>query len=998
MKNFRLKLSLIFFILIFPGFIIAQTKVTGVVTDAEEGLTLPGVTILEKNSGIGSITNIDGEYSITVPSNAILVFSYVGYASQEITVGSQTIINIQLNKQVELLDEIIIIGYGVQKKSDKTGAVSQVKAEDLSGGVVTDAIQTLQGKSAGVLISKKGGDPNEGFSVRIRGASGFETNTQPLYVVDGIQGVDPTTVAPEDIETFNILKDAASTAIYGSRGANGVIIITTKKGSADKFKVYFNTKVSADQVAKRYDILSADEIREYAQGLLEEAQIENPQYTIDSVFNDGGASTDWQDEIFRTGITQSYNLGFSGGTEKNSYYASITQADWEGVMKGTSKGRTIAKVNITQKALDDRLTLSGTISQTFEQNDYENYGKDDKGSFEGDNNWDKDDIIYQALTRNPTDPVYNEDGSYNKTQRVFNYENPVAVINEIENSREFKSFLGALRADVEIIEGLIGSANIGYIRDDYEELYFRPDGVFASADNGFGKRKYENTVKKSIDITGTYTKTIAQNHNLVTMIGYTWQEKEWGGFSAKAENAQSEYLGINNFKSLLDVKWGDIESWKKSQTLIGFFGRIQYNFNQKYYLSGSLRRDGSSKFGTDNVWGWFPTVAIGWSLHEEGFTQSLEWLDQLKMRLSYGVSGNQEFDPYQSVPAMNIAGVTIDPETGKEVLILEKSLAANSDLGWEQTTEYNLGIDYAVLNTRINGSIDIYYKLTDGLLGEFQTRDFQEVANKEWDGSGEVSNRGIELYLQAFAIEKTNLKWKTSLNFSYNKAECPDLGRHDGKDGFITGRGLVGDENYVNGVIPGEEIGSFYLPIYVTIQDGLFIFESQTGGYTDDLVNAKREVIGTAAPKFEIGWSNSFTFYENWDLDFNFRAWIGNDMFNATEMMMDSPDLPSLNAAPSALGWEELGRISGPTVADIYVEDASFLKLDYLSLGYNFNTKKLKLFSNLKAYFASNNLLTITGYSGIDPETNVDGTSFGIDYFNVYPKTRTFTFGINATF
>ncbi len=988
MKNFRFKLSLFFFILVFPGLISAQTTITGVVTDAEEGITLPGVTILEKNSGIGSITDIEGNYSIAVPGDAVLVFSYVGYKTQEIPIGNQTIINVQLQKQIELLEEIIVIGYGVQKKEDKTGAVAQVKAADLSGGVVTDAIQTIQGKTAGVLISKKGGDPNEGFSVRIRGASGFETSTQPLYVVDGVPGVDPTTVAPEDIETFNILKDAASTAIYGSQGANGVIIITTKKGSEGSFKVHFNSKVSIDNVAKRYDLLDAGDIREYAQGLLEEAQVTNPQYTIDSVFNDGGANTDWQDEIFRTGITQSYNIGFSGGTEKNSYYASITQADWQGVMKGTEKSRTIAKINLSHKALDDRLMLSGSISQTFEQNDYENY-----------DGWDKDDIIYQALTRNPTDPVYEEDGKTPyQTLRVFNYENPIAVIEQVDNTRDFKSFLGNFKADLEITKGLVGSVNVGYNRDDYEPDYFRPSGIYASADNGYGKRQYENTVKKLLEVTGNYVKSFYEMHNVDIMLGYSWQEKEVDGFFAQATNSQSDYLGTDNLKSFLELNHGDIESWRRRENLIGFFGRLQYNFNQKYYLAGSLRRDGSSKFGENNEWGWFPTVSLGWNLHEESFIQTLDWINQLKLRASYGISGNQEFDPYQSISAQEIDGITVDPETGKDVLIFRQALANNPELRWEETTEYNVGIDYAVFNTRINGSIEFYYKLTDGLLGRFTADQTINENDDEWANSGQVSNMGLEFFVQAFALEKSNLKWKTSINLSFNKSEYVDLGKHDGKDGFISGRGLVGDENYVTGVIEGEEIGSFYLPTYVTLQDGLFIFNSETGGFTDKLVDAKRTIVGTAAPKFEIGWSNSLRFYENWDLDFNFRAWIGNDVFNATEMLLDSPDLPSLNAAPSALDWEEQGRISGPTVADIYVEDASFLKLDYLSLGYNFNTDGLKWFSNLKIYFASNNVFTITGYSGIDPETRVDGTSFGIDYFNVYPKTRTFTFGINATF
>ncbi len=989
MKNLHLKLILFFFNLLIPAIVFSQTTVTGTVTDAEEGNTLPGVTILEKNTEIGTITDVDGNYSITVPQDAILLFSYIGYETQEIEVGNQSVINVSLKPQIELLDEIIVIGYGVQKKSDKTGAVSQIKAEDLSGGVITDAIQTIQGKSAGVLVSKKGGDPNEGFSVRIRGASGFDSETQPLYVVDGIPGVDPTTVAPEDIASFDILKDAASTAIYGSRGSNGVILISTKKGKAGNFQVQLNMKVSADQVANKLDLLSANDVRNYAQGLLVEAQVENPQYTVDSIFKDGGANTNWQDEIFRTGLSQSYNINFSGGVENSNYYASITQSDWMGVMEGTEKERTIAKINLTHKAFDNKLTLSGGLSGTFENNDYENY-----------DGWDKDDILYQAFSRNPTDPVYDEDGDYYETTRVFNYQNPVAIINEVDNTRDAKRFLGNFRADYEIIDGLIGSVNLGYTRDDHESYYFRPNGLI---DNGYGKREYKNETQKLMDITGNYIKTINDEHNINAMLGYSWQENMDDGFFAQARNSQSPYVGANDLETFIDVQYHDINSWKSSSRLIGFFGRLQYNYKTKYYLTGSLRRDGSTKFGENNQWGWFPTVALGWDIHKEDFMGDIPWMDQLKLRASYGVSGNQEFDEYQSQLVFQSLDVTTDPESGQDVLTFRPAWNANPDLKWEETTEYNLGLDFALFRSRLSGSLEFYYKKTKDLLGRYSVPSPPNLTSTTWGNSGELENMGVELFLQAYVVDKSNIKWKTSFNISHNQSKMLDLGDffNEGgvrKEGYISGRGMVGEEYYVVGIIEGEELGSFYLPVYVTMQDGVFIYESETGGYTDKLSEAKREIVGTASPFLEIGWSNSFTLYKNWTLDMAFRSMIGNDVYNATESFFDNPDLPSLNASPSALEWEEKGRVTGATVADIYVEDASFLRLDYLSLGYNFNTDNLNWLSNLKLYIASNNLFTITGYSGIDPETKIDGVAFGIDQYNVYPKTRTFTFGINATF
>lgn len=959
--------------------------VTGKITDTD-GMALIGANVVVKGTTIGTITDIDGNYKLPgVPEGEqVIAASFIGFNTSETNIimgaGETQNIDFTLIEDIATLDELIVIGYGVQKKSDKTGAVAHIKAEDMNGGVITDPLQAIQGKTAGVMITKKGGDPNSGFKVKIRGASGFDSETQPLYVIDGVQGVDPTTIAPEDIESYNVLKDAASTAIYGSRGSNGVIIITTKKGSAENSQVSFNTKFSADQVAQKLDLLTAPELRNFVSdnGLN---------------FTDGGADTDWQDEIFRTGITQSYNLNFSGGTEKSTYYASLTHADWEGVMKGTEKERTIGKVNISHKALNDRLTLSGSLAGTFEQNDYENY-----------DGYDKDDIIYQAFSRNPTDPVYNDDGDYYKTIRAFNYENPIAVINEFDNIREAKRFFGNFKADLEIITGLIASVNVGYIRDDHVTSYFRPKNVYATADNGFGKKEYKNNEQKLIDVTGSYLKTINEVHNINAMLGYSWQESYTSGFYSQAENPQSDYLSYNNLGSFIDITSSSISSWASMWRLAGFFGRVQYNYNSKYYLSASLRRDGSSKFGADNKWGWFPTASLGWDLHKESFLEDVTLLDQLKLRTSYGVSGNQEFGEYKSQVVFEATGTATNPETGEQVTTFGPAWNENPELRWEKTSEVNVGIDFAILNSRISGSIEYYNKITDDLIGEYSVPVPPNLAKKTFANSGSMKNSGFEFFAQAHIVDNGTIKWKTSINASHNKTIINDLGDFvEGevrREGYLSGRGLIGDLNYVTGNVEGEELGAFYLPVYVGLSDdGVFLYESQTGGLTRELSSAKRQLVGTPLPSVELGWSNTLTFFENWTLDFSLRSMIGNDVYNATRMFFDYPGLlPSLNASPDAIDWYNDGRTSGPAIADIYVEDASFLRMDYASLGYTFNTSSLDWVKKLKVYVASNNLFTITGYSGIDPETEMDGLTFGVDQYNVYPKTRTVSFGINATF
>jgi len=980
--------------------------ITGVISEAGTGELLVGATVLQKGTTNGTVCDVMGNYKISVPKGSTLKFSLIGYNTQEIVVEKAGKLDVSMVVQITTLDDIIVIGYSTQKKTDKTGAVSTVKADDLNGGVITNPIQAMQGKAAGVLVTKKGGDPSENFSVRIRGASGFSSNTQPLYVIDGIPGVDPNIVSPDDIESFNILKDAASTAIYGSRGSNGVIIITTKKGKrtgpaaeGDKTdgsftNIEFNSQFSIEQVSKKLNILSATQMRDFANTLFQKAVVTHPNWTVDSVFIDGGASTDWQNEIYRLGVSTTNSLSFSGGNKHNSYLASVTNSNWQGTMKGTGKEQTTARISVTQKALRDHLTLSANIMGAFEKNDYENYG-----------GWNKDDIIYQAISRNPTDPVYNSTGGYYQSSRVYSYENPIAIINEVTNNRNAKKFLGGLKADFEIINGLVASVNIGYIHDDNTTNYFRPANLYSSADNGYGKKQYNSNTQKLIELTGVYNKTFKKNHNLNALLGYSWQESVYSGFYSQGGDAQSTYAGPDNLAVLNDVKWGDIGSWKGQWNLIGFFGRVQYNFASRYFISASLRRDGSSKFGANNKWGWFPTTAIGWSLDQEKWLKDVKWLNQLKLRASYGISGNQEIGEYRSMVLWEPSGKAINPETGQEVITFKPAWNSNPDLKWESTSEVNVGVDFAFFNSRLSGSLEVYYKITSDLLGEYTVPVPPNLASKTFANSGSMSNKGIELFIQAYPITSSKFTWKTSLTVSSNKTEILDLGEYfneqDGvrKEGYISGRGMVGEEYYVTGIMVGQEVGSFYLPTYVTMKDGIFIYKSATGGFTDKLSEAERTVVATAAPKVEIGWSNLLSLGKHWSLDFALRAWIGNHMYNATEMFFDNPgNLPSLNALPQAIDWYNQGRVSGPSIADIYVENASFLKLDYISLSYDFNVSKISWLKKLSLYVSANNVFTITGYSGVDPETSVNGLSFGIDQYNVYPKTRAYTAGVKVIF
>lgn len=983
--QFLKKLPVIMLFMVSSLFAMGQDiTITGTITDGRDGSPMIGVTILQKGTTNGTTTDLSGAYSLKAPKDAILVFSFIGYETIEQPINGRTAINVTLNEATESLDEVIVIGYGVQKKSDKTGAVANVKAEELNGGILVDPIQGLQGKTAGVSITKRGGDPNAGYSVKIRGSAGLYSGTNPLYVIDGVPGADPTTISPEDIESYNILKDASSTAIYGSRGANGVIIITTKTGSKNSKPIFeYSSVLSIDNVANRLDLMSADQLRKLAS-----------DYSLN--LTDGGGNTDWQDAIYRTGYSQSHTVSASGGTEYSTYRFTGTHSGFEGVINGTAKKRTVGRLNITQKGIDNRLTLQATISGTIENNEYLSY------TGNGNN-----DVLYQAFQRNPTDPIYTSTGDYYEIQRDFNYYNPVAIIEQIQNQRDAKRLLGNLRADFEILKGLKAGINLGYARNDSENFYFEPSDVRGGTSTGMGRRNYDNYESRVLETTISYNNTFKDVHNVDLVGGYSFQEDFLDGFSAEGRSPLSDYVMSHNLGALNDVNPGDIGSYKKSNRLISFFGRAVYNYNSKYFITATVRRDGSSKFGANNEWGLFPSASIGWNIKAEPFLSNVDAISQLKLRAGYGLAGNQEIDSYLDIMTAVVKGTTINPETGEPAIEFGRSHNTNPDLRWEENSELNIGLDYGVLNNRISGSIEYYDKTTSDLLAPYSVPVPPNAEGTTWANVGTIRNRGLEFNVQAFIVDKTNLNWKTSAVFSTNRQTVESLSdKGNGylwtprKEGWLSGRGLVGDQNWTQIVAPGYELGTFYMPEYAGLSaDGKFLFYTAAGGVTRNLDMAERRVVGHALPDFEIGWSNYFTFYKNFDFSFSIRAVVGFDVLNVTRMVFANPSVvPQLNGLTEVIDEMERGLTDFPKVNSYYLEDGTFVRLDNVTLGYNFNTSKINWLRRLRVYFTSNNLLTLTKYSGIDPEITYDGLSFGLDQYNVYPKTRTFTFGVNATF
>lgn len=963
-----------------------ETTITGSVSDGANGELMPGVTVQIKGTTLGTVTSIDGDFSVKAKMGDVLVFSFIGYSTQEVAISSATPIKIALASENVGLDDVVVIGYGVQKKSDKTGAVMNVSSKDFNQGVLTDPIQALQGKASGVQITKKGGNPNDGFSVQIRGAGGFATGGAPLYVVDGVAGVDPTTVASEDIESYNVLKDASSTAIYGSRGANGVIIITTKRGQSEsgcgKSTIDASTYISIDQVANRLDLLSASDIRSF---------IDRNNLT----HNDMGATTDWQDEIYQNAITQNYNVAVGGGGDKSNYRVSGTYSDFQGVVIGTSKQRFNTLATVVQKLLNDKLVVDGSLSATFEENDYENFG----------NNGNTD-ILYQAFQRSPLQPVTNVDGSYyENTGYGFQYYNPVAIANNIQNERSAKRIRVNGSAQYEIIEGLKAKIAGAYTRDDSESFYFEPSTSPTTTTKGRGTRSYGNSANKLFEAYLNYDKTLNDVHNIALVGGYSWQGQVNDGFNATGTNAQSEYVQSNNLGSLADVAYGSISSYKNDWTIISSFVRGAYNYDSKYYATVTVRRDGSSKFGANNKWGTFPSGSIAWSAKNESFLEDVSWLDQMKFRLGYGLTGNTEgFSSYWSVPVIYPSGMQPSMEDGvSNTVVYQTSRDANPDLKWETMQEFNFGIDWAVWNNRVQGSIELYNRRTVDMIGSYSLPTPPSKTGSVMANAGIMTNKGYEFNISYQAIDQNNLNYKTSLTFSSNKNVVEQLSDgiyqwNNQQQGYISARGMYGQ--WTQYLEEGQAVGTWYLPHFVKFSsDGAFLYETESGGVTRDVTKAKRFYAGSAQPKANIGWANNFTIYKNIDLSFSFRAVLGYKVYNVSDMYFSDPALlPNFNANDQAVSWFEQGIDGTPTASDYWLEDGSFLRLDNLTLGYSIpNVKKVGI-NKLRVYFTGGNLFTITGYKGIDPEISYSGTSFGLDNFNTYPKTRNYTFGLQLNF
>lgn len=991
LKNARLRPFALFMALFLMNvsWAFAQLTVTGN-AQSTSGEPLIGVNVVEKGTTNGTVTDLDGNYTLRVAKGKTLVFSYIGFLSQEVVVNGAKV-NVTLKEDTETLDEVVVIGYGSMARKDVTSSITTVKADQLNVGVFSDAASMLQGKVAGLTITTTG-DPNGSPSITLRGSSSLRTGQamQPYYVIDGIPGVDISIVAPDDIESIDVLRDATATAIYGSKAANGVIIINTKKGKhgAERTNVSYSGYVAFDNILNTLDMASADDLRAYAEA------------TGATLANDMGANTNWQDEVLRTAISTNHNLSINGGAGKTTYMASINYQDREGVITGSSMDRLNVRSLVTTKVLKDRLELSAGVNAK--------YGKAIGVPMNNEGASVLDAMNYFS----PMLPVRDEDGSWTTGSGSKNY-NPLSLIYENTSETMYKNTQLLGKASLEIIEGLKWNVNYSFTNNQstysaYDSHNTQLEGI--SAYNGRATRNTYFGHEHIFETFGNYDTTINDIHKLSVMAGYSWEEKMSNdGFGLTVHDFYDDVLKWNQltYASTIDGIPAVQSGTKETIRNISFYGRASYSFNSKYMIQATVRRDGSSVFGKNNQWGTFPSVSVAWNITEENFMKNQNLFDNLKFRLGYGVSGNAlGFGAYTAIATYGASGFF--NYNGKQWRTLAATKNANPDLKWETTGMFNVGLDYGLLNGRLSGTIEFYNKKTKDLIWNYPVSTnlypFGDIAANV----GEITNQGIEISINAVPVQTKNFTWNTTVTLSHNKNTVNRLSNDKFEVGVFTqGDPMVAgvsSEGYTQRIIEGEPLGTFFTYEFAGFNDAgkatYYVRDENTGERTGETTEQPgykdRTITGCAQPKLNFGWNNTFN-YKNWNATVFFTGVFGNDIYNGTRANYMSPEM--LAGGKNVLKeFLDNPTTSASLPSDRFIENGSYLRLSTLSLGYTFKNFNGWL-QNLQLYVTCNNLFTITGYKGLDPEVNMGGIDPGIDYrWSVYPHTRTTMVGVKINF
>ena len=963
----------------------AQSQKSGVIKDAN-GEPLIGVTVLEQGTSNGTVTDVNGRYTLkTTKPNAKLKVSYIGYESQVITPGQ----SVTLSANDATLNEVVVVGYGTMRRKDVTSSITTVNAKDLDKGVYTDPAQMLQGKVAGLVISSSG-DPSGSSSITLRGSSSLREGEamQPYYVIDGIPGMDISMVAPDDIESIDVLRDATATAIYGSKAANGVIIITTKKGTEGKTNVSYNGYVAFDNALKTLDMASAAELR--ASG---------------EVVEDEGANTDWQDEVLRTGVSHNHNLSISGGNKQTKYIASLNYIDHDGVIRGTEMNRVNGRALITTKVLKDRLTLSAGINAM-------------RGVHKGVPVGRNGESVLDAMNYySPTNPVRNEDGSWFKSDIGSQNYNPLSMINEDSNEFEWRRMQYIGKASLNIIDGLVLNANYSY--NSKQKVYSYYNSSLSQLPYGGTKGKAHRDTRLGHDQTFetylNYDLTLAKVHKLSLMAGYSWEERvNNDGFGVSVYNFYNDQLGFKNLaygnfiNGMSDVDSGVEEIVRN----ISFYGRANYSYDGKYLLQATVRRDGSSVFGANNRWGTFPSVSAAWNIAEESFMKD-GIFDQLKLRAGYGVSGNAlGFGAYSAYTLFGLNSGSSFTYNGVTYSKIEATQNGNKDLKWETTKMFNVGVDFAFLDSRLSGSIEFYSKKTSDLIWSYDVSTNIYPVGYMNANVGDITNTGIELTINAVPVKTKDFTWQTTVNLAHNKNKVDKLSNKkfsvDYKDWGDPNIGGISSNGEVERIKEGESLGTFWTYEWAGYNDHgqstYYVHDATTGERTGEVTTTPEKKdktkVGCALPKVTYGWNNTLT-YKKWALTAFFQGNIGNKIMNATRAHYSNKALLSAGKNVLADALKDKYFTSDNTYyypSDRYLENGSFFRLSTLSLAYTFDNLDGWL-KSVQVYGTAKNVFTITGYKGLDPDINLGGLEPGLDKRETfYPHTRSFILGVKVNF
>ena len=981
--------------------------VKGVVKDAK-GEPIIGATVTEKGTKNATVTDYDGNYSLNVANrNATLVITYIGFNTQEVKAGS----DVTLQEDNALLNEVVVIGYGTQRKADVTSAVASVKAEDFNSGKIGDAAELVKGKIAGLTVINTSGDPRAGSSIRLRGVTTIVGSLTPLILIDGIEG-DLNTVAAENIASIDVLKDASAAAIYGTRGANGVIIITTKTGKRDTpAQVSYNGYASFSKWSKKLDFMDTHDViyGKTAQEYL-------------------GYDTDWLAAITKkAGFKHNHDLNISGGTKNATYSANISYSNEEGIIKGSDNENFKLQMDYTQYVWNDVLKFN--VNALVTRQKYSNSHAADGGHTNP---------YRQALIHNPSEPVYNEDGSYYENFNKLQYYNPVSLLNEYfgDTRRRFSQLVGNIT--VEPIKGWKTNLMISWGEGaDTGQSFTSPKeySIVRQGYNGAAGKSEGTYVSKNLELTTRYDAQWNE-HRFNAIAGYSYLYNENDGFSASnTDFSTTAFLwnNLNNGSFLTDKdNHAYMSSYKSDSKLIGFFGRVSYGYADKYNALVSIRHEGSSKFGENNKWATFPSVSLGWNIMNEEFMKGTRsWLDNLRLRVGYGVTGITPTDSYLAQNLYTFAGWgDVLSMEGKWIKTLEVYQNPNPDLKWEVTNEWNFGLDYAFLKDRIHGSLDVYVKTTHDLLYYYRVPMPPNLYSTTLANVGDMRNVGVELMIEAIPVQTKDFEWTTTLTASHNANKLLSLSNDLYEtDNFQEEGGISDPISVVTHCMEvGHRLGDFWGLKYVGVdKDGFALVEVSdgNGGWTVKPFNTNlnvqenRQRLGSGTPTVILGWGNTFK-YKNIDLSMQFTGQFGYKILNASRCFYENNSIaynrlktagdlhPAINTDGTPYIDPETGQQKMVTLSQSmsqgfwsdHLENGDFLKLTNITLGYTFIPKGTlaNYVKKARIYANATNLFCITGYTGIDPEVSNYFRAPGIDDRDKYPVTRNYTVGLSLNF